>query len=215
MRLKIWLRVLLKTLESIFRPSRIPPLSTSPPGIRKNSRNLLHDPLSRIMRASALIKEKFWEKKGWFKRIAGNGIVAIVLGLAFIAGWHYIPKPKEPPTADEIARRVAALMPVPQFGTSTAPPTPSPTAVPATKTGPKPSIAAPSGQKGTAAFAGLVEYTIMSYGGRDYDTGYWVRSGSIIRSWMCFIAGARRIFYPNYELTESSYDDYRLYGTEW
>lgn len=60
---------------------------------------------------SALLKEKFWEKKGLTTRIIGNTAVSIVFGIVFMGGWHYIPKPKDPPTAEEIAEAIVKKTP--------------------------------------------------------------------------------------------------------
>jgi hypothetical protein len=49
------------------------------------------------------LREKFWYGSRWPCRIVGNVFLAGFFAALLVSSWHYIPKPKEPPTPDEIA----------------------------------------------------------------------------------------------------------------
>ena len=91
-------------------------------------------------------------------RVLGNILICMGIGLVLLLLWHITPKPKEPPSAADIARELIKLFPpqLPQTPVSTPPPV-------------------NPGKKGgdNAAFAVSVEVMMISAGG-DYGTGYWV-----------------------------------------
>jgi hypothetical protein len=114
----------------------------------------------------AVIKERFFHGRGWFWKITGTFFVSFLMGIGLVAGWHYIPKPKEPPTLEETstltAKKIIELMP----------PHPAPrenTAAPILK---KKEISL----KAEEAFAVAVETRIFVIPGGRYGTSFWAGS---------------------------------------
>jgi hypothetical protein len=54
----------------------------------------------------ALLKTNVFEGRSWTTHIFGNLLLSLILGGVLFGVWHILPKPKEPPTADEIAEAV-------------------------------------------------------------------------------------------------------------
>ncbi|MGB8786042.1 MAG: hypothetical protein WA755_16690 [Candidatus Acidiferrales bacterium] len=62
--------------------------------------------LGAIVVCVALIKGNFFENQRWYSKLSGNLVLCLLLGAVLFVVWKIIPKPKEFPTAQEIAREV-------------------------------------------------------------------------------------------------------------
>lgn len=115
----------------------------------------------------ALLRENFWKGKGAPRRIIANILLSVLFGAPFVAGWHYLPKPKEPITPEEqatlTAKRIIELMPPPQGQTSQS----EPVRVQEKKE---------KSLKAGGAFAVAVETRIFAPPGGGLGTSFWAGS---------------------------------------
>src|SRR6267154_3067331 len=68
-----------------------------------------------VLLTVAVVRERFFHRRRWLWKIAGNILVCSLMGAGFVAAWRYIPKPKESLTLDETAtltaKKILELMP--------------------------------------------------------------------------------------------------------
>lgn len=77
-----------------------------------------------LLIAIQMFRHDFFQRGVWL-RIVLNGIACVVLALILIVLWRFTPKPKEPPTADDIATAVQKKLDEPKRDVQINPSTPS------------------------------------------------------------------------------------------
>src|SRR5438094_89570 len=65
----------------------------------------------------AVFRTNFFERKSQCKplQLVGSSVLSGMLGIAMLGLWHILPKPKDPPTSDEIVAAIKkAVAPTPE-----------------------------------------------------------------------------------------------------
>jgi hypothetical protein len=66
--------------------------------------------LAWILISIAIVRAGFFKSQKVIKQFFGNGSACALLALMLFICWRALPKPKEPPTADQIADAIVAKM---------------------------------------------------------------------------------------------------------
>ena len=66
--------------------------------------------LAWILIGIALVHTRFWAGKPMVKQVIGNSSLCVLMGLVLLSLWRVMPKPKGPPTPDQIADAMVTRM---------------------------------------------------------------------------------------------------------